>query len=145
MGVCRHQADSWNGVSYQFGEQTAILIGKGGQCIHPDPSVKDGKDQAGTCDTSSEPYHKEKGKKRRDIEAGDRRRISLELSKNSHLLENQSPYHYNITNCGFSPAEDVIISERMTSDSQTLNWIPCDHLKAYEDNGAHEERCKCGR
>ena len=69
--------------SYQFGEKTAIQIGKGGQRIHPDPSVKDGKDQAGTSDTSSEPYHW-KAKKRRDIYAGGRRRISLELSQNYH-------------------------------------------------------------
>ena len=69
--------------SYQFGDKTAIQIGKGGQRIHPDPTVKDGKDQAGTRDTSSEPYHWT-AKKRRDLYAGGRRRISLKLSKNSH-------------------------------------------------------------
>ena len=77
--------------SYQFGEKTAIQIGKGGQRIHPDPSVKDGKDQAGTRDTSSEPYHKEKGKKRRDIEAGDRRRISLEPAIKIHTYWKSVP------------------------------------------------------
>ena len=132
--VCRHQTGSWNGVSSdQFGEQTAIRIGKGGlkgmtlspemvaewinsfpvtaylsdttEHIYPDPPLKDRKDQAGTSDTSSKPHHQEKGKKRREMDADDRRRISLELSKMSHPLENQSPHLYNITNGGIAPAE----------------------------------------
>ena len=110
------------------------------------------KKQAGTSDTSSEPYNKEEGKKRRDIDAGDRRRISLELSKNAHLLENQSPYHYNITNCGFSPNKDevnfaysVLKWDIMASEFQAVNCIQCDHLKAYEDNGTYKERSESGR
>ena len=84
--VCCHQDGSWNGVSSdQFGEQTAIQIGKGGlkgltlfqemvaewidsfpvipylsdpmAHINPDPPVKEGNAQAGASTTSSGPRH----------------------------------------------------------------------------------------
>ena len=134
-----------------FGEQTAIRIGKCGlkgmtlspemvaewinsfpitayisdtlNNIYPDPPFKESKDQAGANDTSSGPRHKEEGKKRREMDADDRRRISFELSKMSHPLENQSPQLYNIANRGFSPpesevnvAESVDIGKRMASE-----------------------------
>ena len=111
--VCRHQKGSWNGVSSDpFGEQTAIRIGKCGlkgmtlspemfaewinsfsitayisdtlNNIYPDPPFKESKDQAGANDTSSGPRHKEEGKKRSEMDADDRHRISFELSKMSH-------------------------------------------------------------
>ena len=150
--VSRHQEGSWNGVSSdQFGEQTAIRIGKGGlkgitlsqemvaewidsfpvtaylsdtmAHIYPDPSIKESKDQAGASTTSSGPRHKEEGRKRREMDADDRRRISLELSKMSHPLENPSPHLYNIANGRFGPpeaevnvADSVDIGEKMAAE-----------------------------
>ncbi len=138
--VCRHQEGSWNGVSCdQFGEQTAIRIGKGGlkgmtlspemvaewidsfpvtaylsdtmEHIYPDAPVKT-KDEAGSSDLISGPRHKEEGKKRREMDADDRHRISLQLSKMSHPLENRSPHLYNIANCEFAtPEADVNVAD----------------------------------
>jgi len=134
----------------QFGEQTAIRIGKVGlkgitlsqemvaewidsfpvtaylsdtmAHIYPDPPIKESKDQAGASTTNSGPRHKEEGKKRREMDADDRRRISLELSKMSHPLENPSPHLYNIANGRFGPpeaevnvADSVDIGERMAA------------------------------
>ena len=144
--VCRHREGSWNGVSSdQFGEQTAIRIGKGGlkgmtlspdmvtewidsfpltayisdtmDHIYPEPTVEE------NTYRNSEPRHKEEGQKRKMMDRDDRRRISLELSRMSHPLENRSPNLYNIANGGFaSPeagvnvADSLEIGERMTTE-----------------------------
>ena len=144
--VCRHQEGSWDCVSSdQFGEQTAIRIGKGGlkgmtlspdmvaewidsfpltayisdtmEHIYPDPPVEENTDRI------NEPRHKEEGQKRRMVDSDDRRRISLELARMSHPLENRSPHLYNIANGGFaSPeagvnvADSLEIGERMTTE-----------------------------
>jgi len=94
--VCHHQEGSWHGVSSgQFGEQTAIRIGKGGlkgitlsqemvvewidsfpvtaylsgtmAHIYPDPPVKESKDQSTASTTISGPRHKEEGRTRRAL------------------------------------------------------------------------------
>ena len=107
--VCRHKAGSWNAVSAdQFGEQTAIKIGKGGQkgiTLSPEQVaewidsfpisayVSDAVDHCYSPDqanSSSETPHKEEGIKRRKGDTDDRRRISEELDKCSHPLEIES-------------------------------------------------------
>ena len=83
--------------------------------IYPDSSGKESKEQAGVGDTSSGPHHKEEGKKRREMDADDRYRILLELSRTSHPLENQSPHLYNIVNGAFaSPEAKVNVAESAT-------------------------------
>ena len=96
--VCRHHEGIWNGVSSdQFGEQTAIRIGKGGlkgrtlspemvaewidsfpitayvsdtmEHIYPGASDKDNQDQVSEKDTRIGPRHKKEGKKRRELDA----------------------------------------------------------------------------
>ncbi|MEE8115221.1 MAG: hypothetical protein V3T23_12820, partial [Nitrososphaerales archaeon] len=150
--VCRHQEGIWNGVSSdQFGEQTAIRIGKGGlkgmtlspemvaewldsfpvtayisdtmEHIYPDSSNKDNEDQVREKDTRIGPRHKEEGKKRRELDADDRRRILLELSNVSHPLENHSPHLYNIANGRIAPREaevnvedSVVIGQKMVAE-----------------------------
>lgn len=150
--VCRHQGGSWNSVSSdQFGEQTAIRIGKGGlkgitlspemvaewidsfpvtayisdtmAHIYPDSSTTESEDQAASSTTNSGPRHKEEGKKRRELDADDRRRISVELSKMSHPLEHPSTHLYNIANGRFAPpeaevnvSESVDLGERMATE-----------------------------
>ena len=93
--VCRHKAGSWNSVSAdQFGEQTAIKIGKGGlKGITLSPTqvaewidsfpisayVADTLDHCYSPDllsSSSETPHKEEGMNRRKLNEDDRRRIS---------------------------------------------------------------------
>lgn len=100
---------SWNGMSSdQFGEPTAIQIGKGGlkglslsqemvaewinffpviaylsdsmAHIYPDPPVKESKARARASTTSNRPCHKEEGKKRREMDGDDRRQFSLAMS-----------------------------------------------------------------
>ena len=121
--VCRHKAGSWNAVSAdEFGEQTAIKIGKGGlkgitlspeqvaECIDSFPIsayVSDALDHCYSPDqanSSSETSHKEEGIKRRKVDTDDRRRISDELDKCSHPLEIESDVLYNIVNGQVAPA-----------------------------------------
>ena len=91
--------------------------------IYPRAPVKETKDHAGASDTNCGPRHQEEGKKRREVDADDRRQISLELSKMSNPLENQSPHLYNIANGGIAPpeakvnvAESVDIGEKMVAE-----------------------------
>ena len=121
--VCRHKAGSCNAVSAdQFGEQTAITIGKGGlkgitlspeqvaEWIDSFPIsayVSDALDHCYSPDqanSSSETPHKEEGIKRRNVDTDDRRRISEELDKCSHPLEIESDVLYNIVNVQVAPA-----------------------------------------
>ena len=92
---CRHKAGSWNAMSAdQFGEQTAIKIGKGGlkgitlspeqvaEWIDSFPISAYVSDSLDHCyspnqaNSSSETPHKEEGIKRRKVDTDDRRRIS---------------------------------------------------------------------
>ena len=80
--------------------------------IYPDHSINESdvlNDQVGTTNTCSGPRHKEEGRKRRNTDADDRRRISLELATMSHPLENQSPHLYNIAN-GAYPSDGLEIN-----------------------------------
>ena len=60
---------------------------------------------ADASETRHVPRHKEEGQKWSEIDADERRKISIELSKMSHPLENQSPHLYNIVNGSFAPPE----------------------------------------
>ena len=98
--VCRHKAGSWNAVSAdQFGEQTAIKIGKGGlkgitlsstqvaELIDSFPIsayVSDTLDHCYSPDlssSSSETPHKEEGVRSCKVDKDYRQRISTELVK----------------------------------------------------------------
>ena len=48
--------------------------------IYPDPPVKESNARAGVSTTTSGRRHKDKGKKRKEMDGDDRRRISLALS-----------------------------------------------------------------
>lgn len=117
--VCRHQAGVWNSVSSdQFGEQTAVRIGKGGlkgvtlsqeqvkewidsfpitaymsdtfdHMFPEDPRKKKGEDESGM-------KHKEESISRRKTDAEDREAIRQELAKHSHPLNDHSDRLYNI-------------------------------------------------
>ena len=121
--VCRHKAGSWNAVSAdEFGEQTAIKIGKGGLkgiTLSPEQVaewialfpisayVSDALDHCYSPDqanSSNETPHKEEGIKIRNVDTDDRRRISEELDKCSHPLVIESDVLYNIVNGQVAPA-----------------------------------------
>ena len=103
-------------------------------------------------DTRIGPRHKEEGKKRRELDADDRRRILLELSSVSHPLETLFPHLYNIANGGIVPpeaevnvSESVAIGQRMVGEFQASlptgfhATISCpiktmEHLKKRSDN-----------
>ena len=120
--VCWHKAGSWNTVSaYQFGEQTAIKIGKGGlngitlsstqvaEWIDTFPIsayISDTLDHCYSPDLSSssiETPHKEEGVKTCKVDEDDRQRISTELGKCSHPLDTESDILYNIHNGQVAP------------------------------------------
>ena len=151
VSVCRHLEGSWNGVSSdQFGEQTAIHRGMVAGWINffPLPStsqthiytyspMKESENHAGESATSSGPRHKEEEKKRRETNA-DRRRISLELSKMSHPLENPSQHIYNIANGRIAPpeananvADSVDIYRRENGGTVTSIPPPLDSMQPF--------------
>ena len=120
--VCWHKAGSWNAVSAdQFGEQTAIKIGKGGlngitlsstqvaEWIDTFPIsayVSDTLDHCYSPDlssSSSRTPHKEEGVKRCKVDEDDRQRISTELEKCSHPLDTESDVLNNIHNGQVAP------------------------------------------
>ena len=138
--VCRHRQGSWNAVSSdQFGEQTAIKIGKGGlKGITLDPVmvtewISAFPIGAYICDTvdllheedqpnEKEVLHKEEGFSRRRLDADDRRRVANELCKHSHPLEGRGEDNvlYNIVNGKIAPpavnvADAVSIGDKMLS------------------------------
>ena len=119
--VCRHKTGSWNSVSAdQFGEQTAIKIGKGGlKGISLSPHqvaewldsfplsayISDMLDFCYLTDlpaTPTETPHKE-GVSRRKLDEDDR--MITELEKCSHPLEKTSDVLYNIHNGQVAPTE----------------------------------------
>ena len=106
----------------QFGEQTAIKIGKGGLkgiTLSPEQVaewidslpisayVSDALDHCYSPDqanSSSETPHKDEGIKRRNVDTDDRRRINEELDKCFHPLEIESDVLYNIVHGQVAPA-----------------------------------------
>ena len=120
--------------------------------IYPGASDKDNQDQVSEKDTRIGPRHKEEGKKRRELDADDKRRILLELSNVSHPHETLSPHLYNIANGGIAPpeaevnvSESVAIGQRMVGEFQASlptgfhATISCpiktmEHLKKRSDN-----------
>ena len=106
----------------QFGEQTAIKIGKGGLkgiTLSPEQVaewidsflisayVSDALDHCYSPDqanSSSETPHKEEGIKRRKVDTDDRRRISDELDKCYYRLGIENDVLYNIVNGKVAPA-----------------------------------------
>ena len=67
--------------------------------IYPGTSVHEG-----SGDGVGERNHlKEEGKKRIALDSDDRNRISQELSRLSHPLEDKSPHLWNIVNGAFAP------------------------------------------
>ena len=72
-------------------------------------------------DTRSGPHHKEEGKKRRELDADDRRRILFQLSTVSHPLENHSPHLYNIANGRiFNPEAEVNVEDSIVLGQKIL-------------------------
>ena len=115
--VCRHKAGSWNAVSAdQFGEQTAIKIGKGGldgitlsstqvaKWIDSFPIsayISDTLDHCYSSDlssSSSEMPYKEEGVKRCKVDEDDRQGISTKVGKFSYPFDSKSGVLYNIHN-----------------------------------------------
>ena len=86
------------------------------------------------------------------MDADDRRRISLELSKMSHPLENQSLHLYNIANGRFASLEtevnvagSVDIGERMAAQFRTS--LPTgfhDAISSPIKTMEQKERCESG-
>ena len=93
---------------------------------YPDPPVEN-------TDKGGGPRHKEEGKKRREIDSNDRRRISLELARMSHPLENRSSQLYNIENGGFASLE----AEVNVADSLEIGEIMTAEFRASLLNGFH--------
>ena len=115
--VCRHHDGYWNAVSAdQFGEQTAIKIGKGslkGMTLYAElvsewidsfpitAHVSDRMDHIYADHTpvvSSQKQHKEEFKHRRILDAYDRNLIYAEVEKYPHPLEDDCP-NFNWPNC----------------------------------------------
>ena len=115
--VCRHQDGYWNAVSAdQFGEQTAIKIGKGslkGMTLYTElvsewidsfpitAYVSDRMDHIYADHipvVSSQKQHKEEFKHRRILDAYDRNLIYAEVEKYPHPLEDDCP-NFNWPNC----------------------------------------------
>lgn len=138
--VCRHQAGVWNSVSSdQFGEQTAVRIGKGGLkgvTLSPE-HVKEWTDSfpitAYMSDTLVHIYlenvkkekgeeeaglkHKEESYSRRKADAEDREGIRKELNKHSHPLNDHSDCLYNIVT-GKVASPEINVAEATSTGNQ---------------------------
>jgi hypothetical protein len=138
--VCQHNDGCWNSVSSdQFGEQTAIKIGKGGlkgitlspelvtEWIDAFPisvylsDVMDHLYSEYLPDLSVSTKHKEEGGKRRRLDCDDRELIAAELSKHSHPLSVKSDVLYNIVNGQVAPkevnVEDALVAGGKLADT----------------------------
>ena len=111
--VCRHHAGYWNAVSAdQFGEQTAIKMGKGslrGMTLSPElisewidafpitVHVSQAVDTMYSSHTQEfkQKQHKEEQKHRRLLDAEDRSMIAAEVEKYPHPLEDSKIHLYN--------------------------------------------------
>lgn len=126
--VCRHHDGYWNAVSSdQFGEQTAIKIGKGAlkgmtlsselvcEWIDAFPitvHVSDCMDYIYyyTPGQSARKQHKEELRHRRVLDACDRGLIDAEVERYPHPLEDNRPYLYNPIS-GQIAANDVNVAD----------------------------------
>ena len=136
--VCLNKEWSWNAASsYQFGEQTAIQMRKGGlkgvtlsfelvtEWINAFPIsayLCNDMDVRYTEESPSlkvEAKHKKEGWKRRNQDADDRKRIADELSKHSHPLDVDSNALYNIANGQVAP-DDVNVPDAMRIGEQMV-------------------------
>ena len=136
--VCHHHNGYWNAVSAdQFGEQTAIKIGKGAlkgmtlsaelvsEWIDAFPitvHVTNRMDYiySDTPDQSKQEKHKEELKHRRILDAHDRSLIDAEVEKYPHPLEDSRPHLYNPVTGLIAPddvnvANSMVIGEKMQS------------------------------
>ena len=137
--ICRHHEGYWNAVSGdQFGEQTAIKIGKGalkGMTLSPElvcewidafpitVHVSDRMDHiyhANATYMFAQKQHKEELKHRRILDAEDRALIDAEVAKYPHPLDDHRPHLYNPVTGEIAPAEmnvadSILIGEKMGS------------------------------
>src|SRR6478609_6874294 len=137
--VCRHNEGYWNAVSGdQFGEQTAIKIGKGAlkgmtlsaelvsEWIDAFPitvHVSDRVDYIYSDDQSgqySHKQHKEELKHRRVLDSDDRHLVDEEVQKYPHPLEDHRPHLYNpvtgqIANDSVNVADSLVIGYKLES------------------------------
>ena len=136
--VCRHHAGYWNAASAdQFGEQTAIRIGKGGlkgitlsadlvgEWIDAFPITAHVSDRLNHifyydsgATKSTQREHKGELKHRRALDAHDRDLIYAEVDKYPHPLENNRPFLYypvsgQIASTDVNVADSIIIGDRM--------------------------------
>ena len=135
--VARHHEVYWNAVSGdQFGEQTAIKIGKGShkgmtlsaelvcECIDAFPVTVHVSDRVGHIYFDNHPgqfapkQHKEELRHRRVIDADDRRLIDAEVEKYPHPLEDHRSHLYNpvtgkIAYAVVNVADSMVIGEQM--------------------------------
>ena len=135
--VCRHHDGYWNAVSAdQFGEQTAIKIGKGAlkgmtlspalvsEWINAFPITCTISDRLDSVYLHSEPgdtsqkLHKEEMKHRRALDSSDRALVLAEVDKYPHPLEDNRPHLYNpvtgqIASADVNVADSILVGEKM--------------------------------
>jgi len=140
--VCRHHDGYWNAVSAdQFGEQTAIKMGKGGlkgmtlsaelvsEWIDAFPITVHVSDRMDHIYAISEPgqsaekLHKEEMKQRRILDAHDRALIETELEKYPHPLEVHRPHLYNPVTGQIAPAEVNVADSIAIGESMESKYI----------------------
>ena len=166
--VCRHKAGSWNAVSAdQFGEQTAIKIGKGGlkgitlsstqvaELIDSFPIsayVSDTLDHCYSPDlssSSSETPHKEEGVRSCKVDKDYRQRISTELVKKFPPPQYREwcPLQHPQWTSGSNDSQCVRLLGNWWDNGNcipklTPNRIPCKAQFASEYYGTSETRCQ---
>ena len=140
--VCRHHDGYWNAVSAdQFGEQTAIKIGKGalkGMTLSADlvsewidafpitVHVSDRMDYIySTCvpEQSKQKQQKEELTHRRILDAIDRSLIDAEVEKYPHPLEDKRPHLYNPVTRQIAPNDVNVAESAMIGDKLENNYI----------------------
>ena len=113
--VCRHSDGAATVSGDMFGEQTggvggmkgiptnseqvAVLIQSFGICSHLSKSLDEMHNDAEALEETMKPnIHKEEGKRRRELDTGDRAKILRVLWENSHLLTTETTTLYPIIN-----------------------------------------------
>ncbi len=133
--LCRHNKGHWNGVSSdQFGEQTAIRIGKGSlkgmtlrpELVHVADRVEFIYSQDPPVDASIK-QHKEELPHRRHVDSNDRKLVSDEVNKYLHPLNSQQHQLFNVVSGQIAPsqvnvAEALTIGETM--EMEFINKLP---------------------
>ena len=141
--VCRHHEGYWNAISGdQFGEQTAIRMGKGalkGTTLSPElvcewidafritVHVTDQVDciySANVPCQFAQKQHKEEQRHRRVLDADDR--ALVEVAKHHHPLEDKRSHLYNPVTGQISPeyvnvANSLLIGERINNNSISIS------------------------